>query len=151
MNWTVDQKYEKKQNSPLKSREFNVVFTFNIWTRCFTPASPIALANRTVKGVKCSQNRYTEMACKYADSLTSEMKHSQCRVHFQRFCNLRSAIYSNIILCLFLKRKKKIGLKFLKRAQRNHSLTPKNNLIQCSVHFQRFGNIGNTNIANFIT
>ena len=42
-----------EHNSPPNSRWVSVVFTFNISAICFTPASPIALPNRTTKGVQC--------------------------------------------------------------------------------------------------
>ena len=41
-----------KHNSPLKPSSVSVVLTFNISARCFIPASPIGLPNRTTKTVK---------------------------------------------------------------------------------------------------
>ena len=39
---------------------------------------------------------------KYGNCLTGEDKRSQCRVHFQRFGNLRSAIRTNIVACFVI-------------------------------------------------
>ena len=108
-----------KRNSPSKWSEINVVFTFNISARWFTPASPIALSNRTTKGMQCftkstqqkTQTSRINRRASNGDSLTREIKLNQCRVHFQRFCNLRCAIYSNVIGCLFYRKQKRLCIK----------------------------------------
>ena len=52
-------KHEKQfnHNSPVKTSLVNVVFTFNISAKCFTPALPIALSGWTAKGAKCITKR----------------------------------------------------------------------------------------------
>ena len=93
-------------NSPDKTSLVNVVFTFNISAKCFTPASPMALATRTANGVKCEKiENKNQTAGKHGDSLTDEINRIQCCVHFQRFGNLRSAICSNMVPCLFSRKK----------------------------------------------
>ena len=111
---SIYQRHRQSHNLPHKLRKASVVLTFNMSARCLTPASPIALANRSTKRVKCLQNRHKQKtqicknktAARHGDSLTSKDKHSQCRVHFQCFGNLRRPVYSNIIGCLISEKKR---------------------------------------------
>ena len=108
-------KYKSKHNSLFKKIAVNTVFTFNISARRFAPASPIELANRTANGVKREKiENKNQTAGKHGDSLTDEINRIQCCVHFQRFGNLRSAICSNMVPCLFSRKKSK----HLKRGQK---------------------------------
>ena len=53
--------WTKNKSIPLKSREVSVVFTFNMSVKCFTPASPIALPNRTHERREMLQNRHDKL------------------------------------------------------------------------------------------